>query len=138
MPIHPAAIHDFATRYTAAWCSQNAAGVAAFFAPDGSLTINDGTPSIGRAAIAAAAQSFMTAFPDLRILMERVIERGDRAEYHWTLLGTDTGPGGKGNRIRISGFESWRFGPDGLIAESQGHFDRADYMRQLDGESSST
>jgi predicted ester cyclase len=131
-------LHDFATRYTAAWCSQNAASVAAFFSPEGSLSINNGPPSVGRAAITAAAQSFMTAFPDLRIIMERIIERCDRAEYHWTLIGTNTGPGGTGNRVRISGFETWRFGPDGLIAESQGQFDHADYMRQLAGESSST
>ena len=138
MPIHPAGIHDFAIRYTAAWCSQNAASVAAFFSPSGSLTINNGTPSIGRAAITAAAQSFMTAFPDLQVIMERVVERGECIEYHWTLTGTNSGPGGTGKRVRISGFENWRFGPDGLIAESQGHFDSADYMRQLTGELSSS
>ena len=137
MPLDDAVLRDFASRYTAAWCSQNAASVAAFFSPNGSLTINDGTPSVGRAAIADAAQSFMTAFPDLRVIMERVVDRGDRTEYHWTLIGTNAGPGGTGNRVRISGFESWRFGPDGLIAESQGQFDDADYMRQLAGESSS-
>ena len=129
---------DFAVRYTAAWCSHNAASVAAFFSPSGSLTINDGTPSIGRAAITESAQSFMTAFPDLRINMERIVRRRDRTEYHWTLIGTNTGPGGTGKRVRISGFESWRFGSDGLIAESQGHFDSADYIRQLAGESSSS
>jgi hypothetical protein len=131
-----AKLHAFATRYTAAWCSQNAASVAAFFSLNGSLTINNGTPSIGRAAITADAQSFMTAFPDLQIIMDRVIERGDRAEYHWTLIGTNTGPNGTGNRVRFTGFESWRFDPEGLIADSQGRFDSADYMRQLAGESS--
>jgi hypothetical protein len=131
-------LHDFATRYTAAWCSQNAASVAAFFSLDGSLTINDGPPSIGRAAITADAQSFMTAFPDLQIIMDRVFDRGDHAEYHWTLIGTNTGPDGTGNPVRISGLESWRFDPDGLIAESQGQFDSADYMRQLARETSSS
>jgi hypothetical protein len=125
-------VRDFATRYTAAWCSQNAASVAAFFAPNGSLTINDGTPSVGREAIAAAARSFMTAFPDLQVIMDRVIDRGDKAEYHWILIGTNSGPGGTGNPVRVSGFESWRFGPDGLIASSQGHFDSDDYNRQLE------
>ena len=138
MPIDPAEVHDFAARYTAAWCSQNAESVAAFFSPQGSLTINSGTSSIGRAAIAAAAQSFMSAFPDLRVLMDRVIERGDLTEYHWTLIGTNTGPDGTGNLVRISGFESWQFGADGLIADSQGHFDAADYSRQLGGKSSSS
>jgi hypothetical protein len=33
--------------------------------------------------------------------------------------------------VRITGYEQWRFGADGLIAESQGHFDAADYQRQL-------
>jgi hypothetical protein len=133
MPIDPAEVHDFAARYTAAWCSQNAASVASFFSPQGSLTINSGTPAVNRASITAAAQSFMTAFPDLRILMDHIIERGDRTEYHWTLIGTNTGPGGTGNPVRISGFESWQFGADGLIADSQGHFDTADYIRQLHG-----
>ena len=58
-------LSDFATRYTAAWCSQNAASVASFLAKDGSLTINQGTPSVGRGAITAAAQGFVTAFPDM-------------------------------------------------------------------------
>ena len=133
-----ARLHDFAIRYTAAWCSQSAASVAAFFSPDGSLTINDGPPSVGRAAITADAQSFMTAFPDLQITMDCIDDRGDRAEYHWTLIGTNTGLAGTGNPVRISGFESWRFDPDGLIAESQGQFDSADYMRQLARETSSS
>src|SRR5579863_24662 len=133
MPLDLAALRDSATRYTAAWCSQNAASVALFFSPNGSLTINDGTPSVGRAAIAADAQSFMSAFPDLVILMDRIIEHGDRAEYHWTLIGTNTGPGGTGSSVRISGFERWLFDPDGLIRESEGHFDAADYRRQLTG-----
>ena len=38
-------LQDFAARYTAAWCSQDPASVASFFAPRGSLTINDGEPS---------------------------------------------------------------------------------------------
>jgi hypothetical protein len=33
--------------------------------------------------------------------------------------------------VRISGYEEWRFGADHHIAESKGHFDEADYQRQL-------
>ena len=65
-------MHEFATRYTAAWCSQDAASVAAFFKPNGSLTIDDGPPSVGRAAITTAAREFMTAFPDLKVTMDSV------------------------------------------------------------------
>src|SRR6266852_9558910 len=46
---------DFATRYTAAWCSQDAASVASFFAANGSLKINHGSPSVGRAEITCSA-----------------------------------------------------------------------------------
>ena len=71
---------DFARRYTAAWCSQEPANVAEHYSADGSLTINDGEPSVGRAAIAEAARSFMTAFPDLRVVMDdlRTEERRHR------------------------------------------------------------
>ena len=131
MNLDLARLRDFATRYTAAWCSQNPASVAAFFSPNGSLTINQGTPAIGRAAITEAARGFMSAFPDLQISMEDLVMQGNQAEYHWMLTGTYTGPGGTGHRVRICGFEQWKFASDGLIAESQGHFDAADYQHQL-------
>ena len=124
-------LRDFGTRYTAAWCSHDAARVASFYAETGSLTINNGIPSIGRAAIAAAAQQFTTAFPDMVVTMEDVGLEADRAIYRWTLTGTNTGAGGTGRPVRISGYEEWRFGADGLIAESRGHFDEVEYRRQL-------
>jgi steroid delta-isomerase-like uncharacterized protein len=127
----PAQLNDFATRYTAAWCSQNAASVASFFAEDGSLTINQGSPSVGRTAITAAARRFMTAFPDMVVKMDRLGTERGRITYHWTLTGTNVGPGGTGKAVRISGYEEWRIGADGLIADSKGHFDEAEYQRQL-------
>lgn len=122
---------SFATRYTAAWCSQDPASVAAFFAEQGFLKINDGTPSDGRAAITEAARGFMTDFPDMIVEMNGLEHKGNRYIYRWTLTGTNTGPGGLGNRVRISGYEEWTIGADGLIAASLGHFDAADYQRQL-------
>jgi predicted ester cyclase len=127
----PADLQDFAACYTAAWCSQNAEQVASFFLPNGSLSVNDSMPAVGRRAIQEVAQSFMTAFPDLQVILDRLVIKGDRAEYHWTLVGTNTGPGGTGNPVRISGLELWKFGEDGLIASSEGRFDAADYQRQL-------
>ena len=129
--MEPAKLNDFATKYTSAWCSQNATRVAEFFSPAGSLKINDGSPAVGRTAITSAAQSFMTAFPDLVVHMDRLAVDGAGIEYHWTLTGTNTGPGGTGKPVRISGYEEWRFGVDGLIAESRGHFDTVEYQRQL-------
>jgi hypothetical protein len=131
-PSPGAALRDFALRYTAAWCSQDAASVAACYSPEGSLSINGGVPAVGRAAITEVVQSFMTAFPDMRVVMDDLRLRGGRVEYHWTLIGANTGPGGSGHRVHISGFESWQIGADGLIASSAGHFDSAEYQRQLD------
>ena len=124
-------LHNFAERYTAAWCSRDAARVASFFAPNGSLTINDGAPSIGHIAIATAAQEFMTAFPDLQVIMDDVSGDEAHAIYRWTLDGTNDGPGGSGAHVRVSGYEEWQIGSDGLIAKSLGHFDPADYERQI-------
>lgn len=124
-------LRDFARRYTAAWCSQNPARVADHYTPEGSLTINGGTPAAGRAAITEAAQSFMTTFPDMQVLMDDVVVGDSGIAYHWTLVGTNSGPGGTGNRVRISGFEEWTIAGDGLIAVSQGHYDQAEYDHQL-------
>jgi hypothetical protein len=128
----PAGVDDFAARYTAAWCSHEPARVASFYAADGSLQINDGQPAVGRAQIAASAQAFMTAFPDIVVQLDRLTPaKGGRVEYHWTLMGRNTGPGGTGHRVRINGFEDWRLGADGLIAESKGHYDAPEYARQV-------
>jgi len=124
-------LNDFATRYTVAWCSHNAASVASFFAADGSLKINDAAPAVGRDAVAQAAQSFMNAYPDLVVMMDGASQTAEGVRYNWTLTGTNTGSGGTGKSVRISGFELWRFGADGLVAESLGHYDAADYQRQL-------
>ena len=133
MPMMPdlARLKDFAKRYTAAWCSQNAASVGAFFAPNGSLSVN-GSPAIGRHAITEVAQGFMSAFPDMVLRMDDVCIEGDHAVYHWTFIGTNTGRGGTGHPVRFSGVEEWKIGEDGLIAESRGQFDNAEYQRQLE------
>ena len=128
-----AEIARFATRYAKAWCSQDPEKVAAFFAERGSISINSGTPAIGRAAIAREAQAFMTAFPDMIVTFDKLETRQDGIAFHWTLTGTNTGPGGAGKRVRISGYELWKIDNDELIAESKGNFDTAEYERQLRG-----
>ena len=45
----------------------------------------------------------------------------------------NTGPGGSGKPVRVSGHETWTLGAGGLIARSIGTFDAADYARQLAG-----
>ena len=124
-------VTTFAKRYAKAWCSQDPEKVAAFFAERGSISINNGPPAIGRAAIAKEAQAFMTTFPDMVVTMDKVVHDEEGTKFHWTLTGTNTGPGGTGKRVRISGYELWKIDNDGLVAESKGHFDAAEYEHQL-------
>jgi D-arabinose 1-dehydrogenase-like Zn-dependent alcohol dehydrogenase len=126
-------LSEFAKRYAQAWCSQNPENVAAFFAEKGSLSVNNEPPAVGRAAIAEVAREFMRDFPDLVVRFDKLEPQPDAIAFHWTLIGTNTGPGGKGNRVWISGYELWRIDKDGLIAESKGHFNTEDYQRQLRG-----
>jgi len=122
---------QFAKQYTAAWCSQDPARVAAFFAESGSLTINGGTPYVGRAGLTEAARSFMTGYPDMVVEMEGLDHVGDQYRFRWRFTGTHTGPGGTGRKVRISGYEEWTIGSDGLISKSLGHYDQTDWDRQL-------
>jgi uncharacterized protein (TIGR02246 family) len=124
-------LDEFAQRYSAAWNSQDPTKVSDCYAPDGSLTINDGPPSIGRPAITEAARSFMTALPDMDLVMDSLVVDGDGTRYHWTFTATNTGPGGTGHRVKVSGYEEWMLSKEGLIASSLGHFDGADYDRQI-------
>ncbi len=125
-------VNEFATRYATAWCSQAPESVAAFYAEDGSLSVNDGAPAVGRQAIAEVVRGFMRAFPDMKVTMDDVVRAANGTAFHWTLTGTNSGPGGKGKRVRISGRELWQFDSHGLIRQSTGSFDSAEYDRQLE------
>ena len=122
---------NFGKKYAAAWCSQKPESVAAFFAANGSLSVNADAPAIGRESITKVAQGFMTAFPDMIVSMDSLPATSKGVEFHWTLTGINTGPNGTGKKVRISGFELWQFDNDGLIRESKGSFDAEEYNRQL-------
>src|SRR6266581_1147804 len=127
-------LSKFAQRYAKAWCSRDPRKVAAFFAENGSISINNGPPAVGRAAIANEAEAFMTTFPNMVVTFDKLEPRDGAVAFDWTLTGTNTGPGGSGNKVRISGYELWKIDNAGLIAESKGHFDTAEYERQLEGQ----
>jgi predicted ester cyclase len=101
------------------------------YAEDGSLRINDGPPAVGREAIAEVAREFMRDFPDMVVTMDKLVSNAQGIVFHWTLRGTNTGPGGAGKRVRVSGYEEWQLDERGQIRNSLGHFDSAEYERQL-------
>ena len=124
-------VTEFATRYAAAWSSQDPAALASFYAEEGSLTVIDGEPSVDRHAVEQKALEFMTAFPDMVVRMIEVRKEGDHVIFHWHWTGTNNGPGGTGNTVDLRGYEEWTIDSDGLIQESLGHYDEAEYRRQV-------
>ena len=124
---------EFAVRYAAAWSGRNPEELASFYTEDGSLRVNSGDPAVGRAAIAATAREFMEGFPDMVVKLDSVIREGNRVRFAWIWTGTNTGPGGTGNSVHLTGYEEWTLSDDGLIVESKGHYDQAEYERQVSG-----
>ena len=127
---------EFATRYAAAWSSGDPVAFGAFYAENGSLKVNDGEPSVGRAAVVETARSFMEAFPDMNVRLTELREKDGYIEFHWHWTGTNTGPGGNGAKVDLRGYEQWTLNDSGLIVESLGHYDESEYERQLNAGSS--
>jgi len=117
-------IEELARTYTEAWCSHDVGRIVDHYVPGGTITFNGGEP-IG---IEEVANYFIAAYPDGELVMEDLVFKENHVEYHWIVTGTRAETG---NRVHIAGFEEWTIGPDGLIAESQRHYDEAEYERQL-------
>ena len=108
--------------------------MASCYEEKGQQSINNGPPAVGREGLAKVAAGYMEAFPDLQVSLDQLLVAGDAAFFVWTLTGTNSGPGGTGNSVRVSGVEVWEVGESGLIANSRGYYDAASYDRQLRGE----
>jgi steroid delta-isomerase-like uncharacterized protein len=82
-----------ADEITAAWNRGDAAGVVAHTRDDATFRDMSGPESArGRAAIQAAAQAYMTAFPDLHVEDISSVCEGDRLVQEWVATGTHEGP----------------------------------------------
>jgi predicted ester cyclase len=123
-------LNIFGKSYAQAWCSQKPEFVSLFYSENGSLSVNDGEPAVGRNEISKVAESFMTAFPDIIVSMDSLITTPKGTEFHWTFTGTNTGPNGTGKKVKIHGVEIWQI-ENGLIKESKGSFDTEEYNRQV-------
>lgn len=99
----------------------------------------DGERHEGHEAVRAAYAAVFAQYPDAHWAHARHFASGERGVSEWTFSGTLTdgrrvevnGPGGTGSSVRISGYEEWTLGSDGLISQSKGHFDHSEYQRQL-------
>ena len=127
MTTHIAAI---AADYTAAWNSGSAEAVASFYAPEGNIVINRGTPWEGRAGIAAMASGFFADVPDLSLTCDGLRVAGNHVAYLWTFTGHHAQTR---NPLRIIGWEEWDLDAAGKVMASRGWYDAADYARQVAG-----
>lgn len=93
-----------------------------------------GQPSEGAAAVTWLASLLRTAFPDLHVSLDEVLEVGDRLVARVTWSGRQTGqllgadPTGK--RIKVAGIDIIRFS-DGKIVEHWGQMDVLGMLGQL-------
>jgi len=112
---------EFGEKYTAAWNSKSPEKMASFYAEDGTLTVNNGTPAVGRKQLAETAKSYMEAFPDMKLTMDSLVADSGTFRYHWTFVGTNTGSEGTGNNVNFSGFERWTMNNEGLVQKINWH-----------------
>jgi len=123
-------IEKIAAAYTAAWNSGSADAVAGFYATDGGIVINNGTPWQERAGVADMAKGFFADVPDLTLTCDGLRVAGDHVAYLWTFTGHHAQTR---NPLTISGWEEWDMDADGKVKASRGWFDSADYARQVAG-----
>lgn len=127
----PNQIKQIAADYTAAWNSKSAPDVAAFYAPDGQIVINNGDPWQGRDGVRDMALGFYADVPDLSLTCDDVRLSATHAIFVWTFTGhaADTG-----HPLNVSGWEEWDLNADNKVRFSRGWFDADDYARQASGQ----
>lgn len=122
------ALQNFGEKYAEAWSNQNPKSLASFYAEDGWLLVNDGKPAVGQTAIAETANTYMQAFPDLKVTMDSLVTNDKGTAFHWTLTGTYAKTG---NKVHISGMELWQLDKHGHITQSEGNYDQVEYDNQI-------
>ena len=82
----------------------------------------------------ASGKHLRSAFPDLKVNVDRIIAEGDMVSLHWSAVGTNTvavpGFPGEGKRVAIDGMSFFRFA-DGKIVEEWSTYDNLTIMKQL-------
>ena len=94
----------------------------------------DGQDLTGPAGFKPFQQAFLSAFPNLQIRVEDVIEEGDRAVVRFAATGTHTGEGlgfpATGRQMRVNGITIARV-ENGMLTEGWNIFDALSMLQQL-------
>lgn len=128
MAFSPEAARASAQRHAEAWSAHDPEAVAAFYAPQDRITINDGEPIAGRTALAELAAGFCSEFPDPEVRLDTFRPVGRHALFLWTLEDTHHETG---NRVNVPGREERTLSDDGEVTASLGWFDKTEYARQI-------
>ncbi len=125
------------------WNSHNPDALAKYFAPD--ARIHSMTPGnvagAGLDYLRVRAQSLLNAFPDVKFVIEDVVQQDDRVAARVTLEGTHRGDfagiPATGKRMKVYDFAMYRIA-DGKITDVWSLIDMQAMRDQLQGGSSST
>jgi steroid delta-isomerase-like uncharacterized protein len=127
---------DRAQEVVAAWNRGDAPGVVANMADD--VIWRDvalGLPLQGRNALELAVQSYMTAFPDLRVTVNSSTIDGQRLAQEWTSTGTHQGElmgvAPTGRWIENYGAMVVTWDDDGKVIEGSVYWNPLAMLRQL-------
>ncbi|HEV2011908.1 MAG TPA: ester cyclase [Candidatus Limnocylindria bacterium] len=134
------AFEDLAKKWTDAYNRHDPRAVAAYYTQD---TVSHDPfypePLKGRAAIEKDAADFFRAFPDLRVEVINIFEKGDRAAGEIKMTGTNNGPlatptgevPATGKRMDLRVAFVGRINAENLIVEERRYYDTGTLMQQL-------
>ncbi|TMD59529.1 MAG: ester cyclase [Chloroflexi bacterium] len=96
-------------------------------------------PLVGRNAVREDAAAFLRGFPDLRLELGDLLEKGDIGMAEYRITGTNTGPlttpmgevPATGKRLDVHGSVYARLNDRDLTVEEHRHYDVAGVMRAL-------
>lgn len=134
------AFEDLAKKWTDAYNRHDARAVAAFYAQDCvAYDPSSPEPLKGRAAIEKDAADFFRAFPDLRVEVINIFEKGDRAAGELKFTGTNNGPlttpmgevPATGKHFDMRGALVGRINAEQLLVEERRYYDTGTLMQQL-------
>lgn len=105
------------------------------YAPD-AINHDPNQPNLGKGAqgVKASMEPYFTAFPDLKIFVEREIAEGDLVAQHVRTIGTNTGQlngmPATNKKTNVTGVITTKF-KDGKVVETWALFDQLGLMQQL-------
>jgi len=125
------------TWFTKVWNDGSEAAIHEMLAPDAKmygLPTPDGKPLVGPADFVPFWRKFRTAFPDMKITVERAVEQGDMVAVHCRVVGRHTGDA-LGFAASHKPVEMWGMGiarvEDGRIVETWNSFDFLTLYQQI-------